>query len=367
MLSFTLFGSGCARLYSSSTTTSAFDYAVKLRAKLVNTSKVKNNDKDDQPIIKNPVDKSDGSVLPNKKTWSFAGLTDAEVVDFLAKNVIWDKYDIVALNKPYNVCCQEGGSISRGSVNLVAHLPALAARLNCPSLHVIHRLDRTSTGVLLLAKTELQAQHLKRCFKDRQIVKYYYCITRDVPNPPEGIIDIPLTDSALHADGKRRVALRPKAAELAASEVALPAVRQPPSMRGYVREAVTRYRVIDRFERCALVEVKPLTGMKHQIRAHLGYTLNTPVLGDHKYSSMQGKTLPQRLPEVTLERLGLRPAQARDLPIFLHAQRLEVPVEPGKPDGQVSIIKAPFPYQFVRTMRQLKLTPPFKLMFSKFI
>ncbi|PAA94482.1 hypothetical protein BOX15_Mlig014526g1, partial [Macrostomum lignano] len=364
------------RCYASSAT--AFDYALKIRTEMINNSEkmaksessaqVKQGDK--MPI-NNPIDKEDGSVLPNKRTWSFASLKPDEIVEFLYKNIVWDKYGIVAINKPYNVCCQ-GGTVARGSVNLIDHLPGLAARLSCPHLHPVHRIDRTSTGIVLLARTEQQARHLKLCFKERRIEKYYYCITRDVPSPLEGIVDIPLTASAKHRDCDWRAALRPTQSALdEANLTVLTRARVPTaSSRSGAKEAVTRYRVVDKFERCALVEVQPLTGCKHQIRVHLGYGLNTPVLGDHKYSSMRDRLMPQRLPESTLTRLGIRPARARDLPLFLHCQRVAVPVDPSKSpsdSASVSVIKAPFPYQFVRVMRQLKLRLPIKLIRSKFI
>ena len=121
-------------------------------------------------------------------------------------------------------------------------------------------------------------------------------------------------------------------------------------------KAVTRYRVLDsKDSSAALLEIYPETGVKHQIRCHLGLGLGTPIIGDHKYSHNDSMK-PQRLPPSVLTSLGLRQAKVRTVPLHLHAAKV---VLPEFDDGQTVVICAKPPKHFIDTCRRLKLKIPF--------
>ena len=124
--------------------------------------------------------------------------------------------------------------------------------------------------------------------------------------------------------------------------------------RDKVFPAVTEYKVLKTVMHMSLVEVKPVTGFKHQIRAHLGLGLGCPVLGDHKYTSVKRMDLPQRLSGETLHRLGIRQSKVRDLPIYLHSKHVQIPdIVPEKNVW----IDAPLPHFFNKALKKLKLIP----------
>lgn len=88
--------------------------------------------------------------------------------------------------------------------------------------------------------------------------------------------------------------------------------------------AVTQYQVLSNTSSCALVELQPITGIKHQLRVHLSFGLDCPILGDHKYSDWN-KLAPQKLSPGTLKKLGLQQSKARYIPLHLHARQLILP------------------------------------------
>jgi mitochondrial RNA pseudouridine synthase RPUSD4 len=103
----------------------------------------------------------------------------------------------------------------------------------------------------------------------------------------------------------------------------------------------------------ALVELKPETGVRHQLRVHLSQALGCSILGDHKYSH-DDKYAPQRLPDDMLVRLDLTQAQVRKVPMHLHA--IEVRLPGLGEEGKDLFITAPLPPFFRYTLKKLKLT-----------
>lgn len=118
------------------------------------------------------------------------------------------------------------------------------------------------------------------------------------------------------------------------------------------KRAVTHYRVISEFKNAALLSVRPETGVKHQIRAHLGFGLRCPVLGDHKYTNLD-RIVPQTLPSDMLVALNVRQSKVRNIPMHLHAYRYAVP-DIGR-EGAPIYLKAQIPRHFRDTCSKLKL------------
>lgn len=267
--------------------------------------------------------------------WSLVRETD--IIDYVKKSIIYNNYDIIAVNKPYGLPSHgKGGVLDMNSI-----MKKLCEKMKISDVHLVHRLDKTTTGVLLFATSLTRARELHKFFKADQIKKSYWCITKGVPSEPAALIDMPLIE--YRVAGRSRMIPIPMNAD------------QNEELSAICREAsraVSEYRVLKSTKEVALVEVKPRSGVKHQIRCHMGFGLDKPILGDHKYSS-EKKWAPQRLPLSILKALNLRQQKTRTLPIHLHARTIAIPT--AKANGQTLFITAPLPDHFRENLKALKL------------
>ncbi|MDD7313940.1 MAG: RluA family pseudouridine synthase [bacterium] len=169
---------------------------------------------------------------------------------FVLSLVIYKDENIIVLNKPAGLAVQGGTNTLR---HIDAMLPALKfGRDESPKL--VHRIDKETSGLLVLARDRKNAELLTKAFREHSLQKTYLALVRGCPKKMSGEIKAPLEKvgekSAVVEGGKK---------------------------------AVTLYRVLDNLgDKFALIEAKPLSGRTHQIRAHLEY-IGTPIVGDDKY------------------------------------------------------------------------------------
>lgn len=270
-------------------------------------------------------------------------LLHSEAVNLLQKRVLYNDNDILVLNKPYGMLCHGPAPEVSDACVLTKLLPDLSSALyprQDAKLYTVHRLDRDVTGVLLLARTQRMADTLNSLFQKHRVSKTYLAITAGVPDHLEGVIDMPLAEGEV--DGARRMVLNPK--------LDPEFQRLVPKFRKSFA-AVTMYRVLASCGRAGYLELRPTTGVKHQLRAHLGLGLRCPILGDHKYSHLR-RLAPQKLPGDMLDRLGIRQSKVRDAPLHLHARAVVVP---EILDGRNLTVAAEVPYHFAKNLRRLKL------------
>jgi len=129
-------------------------------------------------------------------------------------------------------------------------------------IYVVHRIDRETSGVIIFAKTEESHRSLNSQFESRATEKEYLAICRGDAQNPEGDVDLPLSEDRAKR-GKMRVD------------------------RTDGKKAITKYSVVEQFNRFTLIEAEPRTGRTHQIRVHLS-AVDLPILGDSLYGGGKG-------------------------------------------------------------------------------
>ncbi|KAF8792780.1 Mitochondrial RNA pseudouridine synthase like protein [Argiope bruennichi] len=266
--------------------------------------------------------------------------TRDEILELLIKNVLYSDDDLVVLNKPYNLVMHESKTVKDPCLS--QYLDDLAAELDKktykPKLITVHRLDKETSGCLLLARNEISAQRLLSFFSQRKIIKTYWIVTIKVPNPLEGVIDMPISEGSIN--GRARMVLHP--------DLPKDVSYQNHSKSG--KRAVTHYKVISESGNAALVEAKPETGIKHQIRVHFGFGLSCPILGDHKYSHLD-KLAPQKLQSDLLQKLHVRQSKVRHIPMHIYARSILIP---QYRDGRNLFVMAPMPIHMSKNLQRLK-------------
>ena len=231
---------------------------------------------------------------------------------FLASIILYEDDDLMVLNKPPGIAVQGGTKTTHHLDRLLEGLgdgPKTRPRL-------VHRLDRDTSGVLVVAKRREVAAKLGRAFQTRSVRKIYWALVKGVPRPPQGKIDAALV-KASGPEGDRVRKARPGEQEVAQS-------------------AVTYYSVVDRAgQTAAWLSLKPVTGRQHQLRAHMAI-LGYPILGDEKYQD--NRELPEGL----------------DNKLYLHARRISFPHPSG--EGVVDVT-APLPEHMERAFAAFGFEP----------
>ncbi|HZV21861.1 MAG TPA: RluA family pseudouridine synthase [Hyphomicrobiales bacterium] len=228
--------------------------------------------------------------------------------DFIESLILFENDAIVVLNKPYGIAVQGGTKTTRHIDGLLA---GMADRFGGDRPRLVHRLDRDTAGILVVAKDRQTASRLGRLFQTRSVQKIYWAVTRGVPKPPQGKIEAALV-KASGPEGDRVRKARPGEQDAA-------------------QHATTYYSVIDRAHNLAWVSLKPVTGRQHQLRAHMDI-LGTPILGDQKFGDVANL-----------------PIDGIENKLHLHARRLTL--QDAKL-GQIDI-SAPLPAHMVKTFELL--------------
>jgi 23S rRNA pseudouridine955/2504/2580 synthase len=241
------------------------------------------------------------------------GLSKADR-DFIERLILFEDEHVLILDKPFGIAVQGGTGTKRHIDGLLA---GMADRFG-DRPRLVHRLDRDTTGVLLVAKHRHAAAKLGRIFQTRSAAKTYWALVKGVPRPAQGKIEAALVKAA-GPDGDRVRKAEPGEQDLA-------------------MHATTHYAVIDRVaHKVAWVSLKPVTGRQHQLRAHMAL-IGHPIVGDSKYEG-----------DRVLADSGIEPK------LHLHARRL---VLPHPVAGQPMIdVTAPLPPHMHKTWDLLGLDP----------
>lgn len=228
--------------------------------------------------------------------------------------ILYEDRDVVAVNKPAGMVVHEGAGVRSGTlVNAILHhFGSLSSIGGDHRPGIVHRLDRFTSGVILVARSDAAHRSLAAQFQSRQVRKTYLALVHGLPRQDQGRISKPIARDPVH---RTRMTTRRPAG----------------------REALTEYRVLRRFARFALLEIRIGTGRTHQIRVHLA-GLGHPVVGDKLYGA---------------------PAQVAGMPplgrYFLHAWRIEFR---SPSSGENIRLEAPLPPELEDWLSHLATVPP---------
>jgi 23S rRNA pseudouridine955/2504/2580 synthase len=241
--------------------------------------------------------------------------------------ILFEDKDLMVLNKPYGLAVQGGSGMKRHIDGMLASLPN--ERGERPVL--VHRLDRDTSGVLLVAKTRKIAADLGATFRSRQAQKIYWALVEGEPKPAQGKISLFLAKG--EAMGESRSG--PRSDEDRAS---MEKMRVASHGDEDAQHSVTYYATVDTFApRVAWLSMKPITGRTHQLRAH-AEAIGHPIIGDPKYG-LRPKTDPRRN-----DPLRAIP-DAVEKKLHLLARRLVLP----HPRGGTIDVTAPLPPHMKRS------------------
>jgi len=223
-------------------------------------------------------------------------------------DILFESDDLMVVNKPAGMVVHpSAGHLSGTLVNAaLSHAPGMEGVGGEQRPGVVHRLDKDTSGLILLAKNDQAHRWLQNQFRERKAQKTYLALVDGGPPTPTGRIEAPIG---------RDPRMRKKMAVVAS---------------GKGREAVSEYLTVERFSAHTLLEVHPVTGRTHQIRLHLAF-IGCPVAGDTIYG--------RRHATLALNRH------------FLHAARLTVRLRGEKEPRTFS---APLPHELEAILEQLK-------------
>lgn len=190
----------------------------------------------------------------------------------LELDIIYEDDDVVLINKPIGMTVHPGAGTGENTLvhGLLHHCKNLSGIGGVERPGIIHRLDKDTSGIILIAKNDLAHQHLTRQFKERTITKIYLALIEGRLNQPAGEINLPIG---------RHPAYRQKM--MAFKNIAEAKLH-------HARSACTRYHTLTEKNNKTLLEVQLLTGRTHQIRVHLA-AIGHPIIGDPIYNHKPGK------------------------------------------------------------------------------
>nr|CAH8842044.1 unnamed protein product [Trichobilharzia regenti] len=302
---------------------------------------------------------SHGYRVPDEDIFKFDFLTEEEAAMVLYKSIIDIRENVIIMNKPYGIASQPGNNCKHNIIDLLPRVELIVRKNRKDKGHgdaeqqqqpgelsLVHRLDKDSSGIMLIARNRDAALKLQEAYSRRWIKKDYLCVTVGIPRSEYGYIQLPLIER--NFSGIRKMCI-PKldrhTQEKICKEMQLDvdnhmtdghttedcditdAISLLQTKMQVNKNPITWYHMLDKRNSAALMLCSTLTGVKHQIRAHLAFGLQTPILGDHKYSHAE-YLAPQRLPKYLLEALKVRQSKVRYLGLHLHASSVHFRVTP---------------------------------------
>jgi 23S rRNA pseudouridine955/2504/2580 synthase len=226
------------------------------------------------------------------------GHVNSKDADFLRDLILYEDDDLFVFNKPHGLAAQGGSGTKRHMDGLLKSLPNKKGE----PPRLVHRLDRDTSGCLVVAKTKAAATHFGAVFRSRSARKIYWAVVAGNPVPKQGSISCFLAKQAT-TDGEQMVVV----------ENGAPGAQHSMSYYSTTDVASRRF---------AWVTLKPVTGRTHQLRVHMAQ-LGTPIIDDPRYFNIE----------------NWEPAPGLGGGLHLHARRISLPMRNGK----ILDVSAPLP------------------------
>jgi 23S rRNA pseudouridine955/2504/2580 synthase len=257
-----------------------------------------------------------------------------EDADAIRAVTLFEDRDVIVLNKPYGLAVQGGSGTKR---HIDGMLEALADKDGERPV-LVHRLDRDTSGVLLIAKSRKMAAELGATFRSRGAKKIYWALVEGVPKPAQGRISMFLAKG--EGMGDERDARKAGRADIERMRVAKHG--EPDA-----QHSLTLYAVVDKVTpRLAWLSMRPITGRTHQLRAHCE-AIGHPIVGDPKYNRKPAND-PARHDPLRAVPPGIEPK------LHLLARRLILP----HPRGGTIDVTAPLPEHMKKSFEMFGFEPP---------
>lgn len=223
-------------------------------------------------------------------------------------DVLFENSDVVVINKSAGMVVHPAAGHDRGTLvhALLGHLPDLEGIGGEERPGIVHRLDKETSGLMIVARNERAHRYLQDQFRLRRVEKTYLALVDGRPPTPGGRIEAPIGRDPIQ---RKRMAILPP---------------------GKGREAISEYHTLETFPAHTLLEVHPLTGRTHQIRLHMAF-LGCPIVGDTVYG--------RKKPTLPISRH------------FLHAFRLKI-ILPGETSPRT--FEAPLPDELLFLLNGLR-------------
>jgi 23S rRNA pseudouridine955/2504/2580 synthase len=224
----------------------------------------------------------------------------------LMASIIYDADGLLVVNKPSGLAVHGGSGVSLGLIESLRQLPG-----NQGFLELVHRLDRDTSGLVMVARKRSMLTYLQECLRERGLIqKSYIALVQGAWPKHRTQVNAPLL----------------KSGEMNQERFVKVSAQGKPSL--------TEFQIIQSFPNSTLMQAKPITGRTHQIRVHAQYA-GCPLIGDEKYGLAEINTL--------FRSFGCRR-------LFLHAARLDLVL----PSGVALTLEAPLPEDLTTCLRQLE-------------
>ncbi|OBS78404.1 hypothetical protein A6R68_19215 [Neotoma lepida] len=243
----------------------------------------------------------------------------------LNRGILHQDKDLVVINKPYGLPVHGGPGVQLCITDVLPILAKMLRGHKAEPLHLCHRLDKETTGVMVLAWEKDMAHQVQELFRTRQVEKKYWAITVCAPLPSAGVVDIPIMEKEVQGQQQHhKMTLAPSYRMDNGKMVKVRASRN-------AHVAVTQYQVLSSTPSSALVELQPITG--EDAPCHC-----------------------EKLSAGTLKKLGLQQAKARYIPLHLHARQLILPALGSRTEDLLLACK--LPRFFASSLHRLGLEMP---------